>query len=186
MYWKKQKNLSKARTNVRFVNIWKLNESFQILLVQLRTWKLVNRLRYFCSFLNYYLERGRIKPTSFDNSAIQTVFSWQLLERIIQTTEVRIKMKTTIIWIISKLADPKHLRQHTLQRGRSSLAALQTISLGRFWETRLGCFCILSETVRLKFIFVHLEMPWTKFRSWQNHTRIDLKKLRSTTFRKQL
>ena len=128
---------------------------------------------------------GRINLTTIDWSATQLVFSLQLLARIMQTTEVRIKMKTTILRNINKLADGEHFHPHMLQGGHFSLAKLKTISLARFWETGFACSCILSETVRLKFIFVHLEVNCTYFWSWKDHTWKDLKKIRSTTFRKQ-
>ena len=40
-------------------------------------------------------------------------------------------MKTTILLILNKLADREHLRPHTLQGRRASLAELKTISLAR-------------------------------------------------------
>ena len=45
-----------------------------------------------------------MKPTTLDDSATETV-PRQLLEKVLQTTEVRIKIKTTILCIINKLAD---------------------------------------------------------------------------------
>ena len=73
-----------------------------------------------------------MNPTKLDTSATQKVFSSQLLEGVIQTTEVRIKMKTTIPWIKNERTDREQFRPHTLQGGRFSLAELKNISLARF------------------------------------------------------